>query len=182
MKKVCRAGCFILALLVLFWPTYLIYLCAEPVILTKFSDTNVRKVYKNLTTYLGRPAPKLNIIQSSIVNAWWDGKEITITTGILQTFQSDDELAEVLGHELGHYALYHMELSDKGIVTKEEDLEDSADRYSIYLMLRAGYNICNAKNWMERTRLTEGDKFSPLDHPSKSYRIWVQSFPKQCGG
>src|SRR5262249_26961518 len=42
------------------------------------------------------------------VNAWTDGKTVWITRGMLRFLKSDDELAAVLGHEMGHALRGHI--------------------------------------------------------------------------
>jgi predicted Zn-dependent protease len=41
------------------------------------------------------------------INAFADGEEISVTTGMLRFVNNDDELALVIGHELAHNVLGH---------------------------------------------------------------------------
>lgn len=49
-----------------------------------------------------------SLVDGGEVNAYADGDEIFITRGILRFVESDDELALVVGHELAHNAMGHM--------------------------------------------------------------------------
>ncbi len=60
------------------------------------------------------PAVGLKIVDNSkLINAWTDGKNIYLTTGIMNFFENDDQLAAVLGHELAHVILDHPESTAK---------------------------------------------------------------------
>jgi hypothetical protein len=58
-----------------------------------------------------KPACRFGIVlqDEKTVNAAADGEHIYIPTGMLRFAESDDELALVLGHELAHNALQHIE-------------------------------------------------------------------------
>jgi predicted Zn-dependent protease len=47
-------------------------------------------------------------INLDAVNAWTDGKTVWVTRGMLRFLKSDDELAAVLGHEVGHALRGHI--------------------------------------------------------------------------
>lgn len=51
----------------------------------------------------------INVSQSDAVNAYADGKNIIITTGMMRFASNDYELALVVGHELAHNAMKHIE-------------------------------------------------------------------------
>src|ERR1041385_1785203 len=51
---------------------------------------------------------KASQINLDAVNAWTDGKTVWITRGMLRFLKSDDELATVLGHEVGHALRGHI--------------------------------------------------------------------------
>lgn len=51
---------------------------------------------------------KVYLIQDDLINAWTvPGGNIYITTGIYKFAQSEDELANILGHEIGHNECKH---------------------------------------------------------------------------
>jgi beta-barrel assembly-enhancing protease len=47
------------------------------------------------------------------VNAWADGQSIYLTPGILRFLANDDDLAVVVGHELAHDAMHHIDAQMK---------------------------------------------------------------------
>ncbi len=132
-------------------------------------------VYNNLGKYTGVPGnmPLLIIADDPQVNAWIDTENMTITTGMLAFVKNQDELAAVIGHEMGHYILQHFELK-----TGDSRLhEANADKFGIYLMLRAGYDVCNAKGVWERFDDRFGDSVITISHPSPAQRVWEFQFP-----
>jgi predicted Zn-dependent protease len=53
------------------------------------------------------------LVESDEINAYADGRSIFITTGILRFVADDNELAVVLGHELAHDAMRHIDAMSK---------------------------------------------------------------------
>ena len=51
--------------------------------------------------------------KSEVLNAWADGKDITVTTAMMRFAGTDDELAVVVSHELAHNAMRHMDAKKK---------------------------------------------------------------------
>ena len=51
--------------------------------------------------------------KSEVLNAWADGRRITVTTAMMRFAGSDDELAVVVSHELAHNAMRHMDAKKK---------------------------------------------------------------------
>jgi Zn-dependent protease with chaperone function len=82
----------------------------------------------------------LTIENSSVKNAYTDGKNVTITTGLLAVL-SDNQVIAVLGHEIGHIVLNHIvklkndyqNLIQKigSTVTKDMNLIESILAYTI---------------------------------------------------
>lgn len=127
--------------------------------------------YTGVTGYLN---PKINIINSGLINAWTDGESVNITVGMLNFIKNNDELALVIGHEIGHVILGHLVVDD-GIDQRLK--EANSDKYSIYLMLRAGYNVCNADELWKRLVLIEGNDILTSSHPSGKDREDSLDFP-----
>lgn len=86
-----------------------------------------------------------------------DGRQVGVSAEMLDYTGSDDELALVLGHELAHNILGH----NKGVPAfraKGEDRsgrskksrEAEADRWALYLMARAGYDVAVAPGFWRR--------------------------------
>ncbi len=154
------------------------------------SKTDVVEVYNRLAANTGAPEllNGIKVIKSDVVNAWTDeSRSVTLTTGILETIHSKDELAEVIGHEIGHVLLGHV---DAGDVQELYGLDESstqrikeanADKFGVYLMLKSGYDVCQAKNWFKTLSETEGSSVLLNDHPSFAERTAELTFP-QCEG
>ncbi len=78
---------------------------------------------------------------SDEVNAYARGGQVYVTLGMLRFVKSDDELALVVGHELGHFVVAR-QAGTGGISPK--DLERSADYHGLVGLHRAGYDIVAA--------------------------------------
>lgn len=142
-----------------------------------FND--VIEVSSKLIPFTGDPERivAIHLIESDIVNAWADGRsEITITTGLLKTLHSKDELAAVLGHEMGHIMLGHV---SGQVYDDQRLLELNSDKYGVFLMERAGYDKCQADEWFRRLRDEGQDTALTTSHPSMSDRVYEMDFP-QC--
>ena len=142
------------------------------------SVEHIQEIYSKLSKYTGVDAPPLQVVDSPVLNAWTNFSSVTITTGLINALGSDDAIAEVLGHEIGHVVLGHNLLAG---LYPPQLAESSADKYGVYLMMRAGYNPCKAKEGFEVFRKEYGDYVLCEAHPNNSYRIWSLDFP-MCGG
>ncbi len=154
------------------------------------SKSDVTEVYNRLVADTGAPEllNGIRVIRSDEVNAWTDNsRSITLTTAILKTLHNQNELAEVIGHEIGHVLLGHV---DDGATEEIYGLDESstsrikeanADKFGVYLMLKSGYDICQAKNWFKTLSETEGSSVILNDHPSFAERTAELTFP-QCEG
>lgn len=111
-----------------------------------------------------------------IVNAFADGQSIIVTKGMMKFVETDEELALVIGHELGHNVMGHIEKSTgnrvlgaildgliagvtgvhtsafqnvAGLVYSQE-YEQEADYVGMYFMERGGFDGENAPNFWRR--------------------------------
>ncbi len=136
------------------------------------------EVYNNLQKYSGVPGgiPPLVVLESREINAWITPENLTITTGMLYFIHNKDELAAVLGHEMGHYLLQHFDLPGDSRIH-----EANADKFGVYLMLRAGYDVCSAEGIWIRFDDRYGDPIITESHPSPAQRTWELDFP-MCHG
>jgi predicted Zn-dependent protease len=105
---------------------------------------------------------------SDNVNAYSDGHRVLVTRGMLGVVASDDELAYVMAREMAHNALAHasqqrISAAMGGIIDNlvlvrpdmstmvgmagakpmPQNLDTAADKLSLYMLARAGYNIDN---------------------------------------
>ena len=113
---------------------------------------------------------------ADVVNAFADGNQVVITTGMIRFAESDTELALVVGHEISHNALGHIKkktvnaipgmildvaigvftgvrsniFSNMGGQAFSQQFEAEADYAGLYIAARAGYNLKGAANFWRR--------------------------------
>ena len=117
---------------------------------------NAARAANILTILAGTDKPELKIVDSF----WQRGKSvqfqvkyvqhrdtISITKLMLADFTNDDELAFILGHELGHRALHHNWFRN---AFHRQEVEREADAHAIRAMRDAGYNPKNTLWWFDR--------------------------------
>ena len=97
-------------------------------------------------------ATRFQLIPSPRLNALADGRYVQVTTAIAAYVRDDDELAAVLAHEFAHNVLRHRARLDAAGVARGffgnfgrsarmiRETEVEADRLSIYLLDRAGFD------------------------------------------
>ncbi len=118
---------------------------------------------------------KLALRNSSTLNAWADGKNILVTTGMANLSRNDDEMSFVIAHEMAHNILGH---SQDGAaqrffgIAKARRGEIEADRYAVRLMSQAGYEPQGGISFLQNARRRIWWNFS-LDHPSFGRRIEI---------
>jgi Zn-dependent protease with chaperone function len=95
---------------------------------------------------------RVRLARSNQRNAFADGRHVFLTTGVLNTVRSDDELAFVIGHEMAHNILDHAAVMRRDEVRHGlgrtlghsgqiiRDTERAADRLAGDLMLDAGFD------------------------------------------
>lgn len=88
----------------------------------------------------------LRLSSSGAINAYADGRNITVTAGMMEFTQSDEELALIIGHELGHNTMGHIRkilgnyIFSLGGTRYARPFESEADYVGLYYMVRAGYS------------------------------------------
>ncbi len=124
----------------------------------------VQKVtFKRGTKFISapiKPQPicdyKIKLSNSTAINAFANGNTITVTSGMLNFVKSDDELALLVGHELGHNTMGHIRkiISNfvlTGFNTKyTRPFESEADYVGMYYLNRAGYSDDNVEDFWRR--------------------------------
>jgi len=145
----------------------------------------------------GKPACdyRAAVIERDLINAYADGKNVFVTTGLIRFAQSDDELAIVLGHEFAHNALGHVRqmqaqsmagmlidlailvfggvdtgglFSQMGRLVYSKDFEADADYMGLYFTARAGYDIQIAPSLWRRMA---------VEHPGSIKGTWLATHP-----
>jgi beta-barrel assembly-enhancing protease len=133
------------------------------------------------------------------VNAYADGHRILVTRGMMNAASSDDELAFVLAKEMAHNILSHANrlrmtatvggiidnlirihpdmstmVGTAGVKAMPADYDTVADRLSLYLVARAGYNVDGAvpfwRKFATQYPRTMLNSYTAL-HPSTTQRI-----------
>ena len=139
-----------------------------------FRNGNKRKISSELDSICNYP---IKLSKGDAVNAYADGDQIVITRGMLRFAQNDSELALVIGHELAHNVMGHIDskminaipgflldlaagflggVYTQGFFSKltanaySQEFEAEADYVGIYMMARAGLNFESAPNFWRR--------------------------------
>ncbi|MFC1515344.1 M48 family metallopeptidase [Thermodesulfobacteriota bacterium] len=135
------------------------------------------------------------VAMSDMINAYADGKNVIITTGMLRFTESDDELALVLGHEFAHNVLGHMNqkrvqsaagllldlavtvftgvntgglFSSLGGNMFSTEFEADSDYMGLYIAARAGYDIKIAPEFWRRMA---------VEHPASIGKHYLATHP-----
>ncbi|MEE9139700.1 MAG: M48 family metallopeptidase [Alphaproteobacteria bacterium] len=121
-------------------------------------------------------AYKVRVLQRDDVNALADGNNIAVTSGMIRFADSDVELATVVGHEMAHNLMDHIDkqmgnamigllldillagvgvntqgvFSDLATLVYSKEFEAEADYVGLYLMARAGYPVEDAPRFWRR--------------------------------
>jgi hypothetical protein len=119
------------------------------------AEIEIRRAGAHLTLHVGSEsgcASRFQLIPSGRMNAEADGRYVQVTTAIASYVADDAELAAVLAHEFAHNILGHRVRLDSARVSRGffgnfgrnaariRETEIEADRFSIYLLDRAGYD------------------------------------------
>jgi len=89
---------------------------------------------------------RVRLSMSTDVNAYADGQKITITSGMMNFVQSDDELALIIGHELAHNTMGHIRKIVTNVILSAlstrytRPFESEADYVGMYYLVRAGFS------------------------------------------
>ncbi|MBF0186667.1 MAG: M48 family metalloprotease [Magnetococcales bacterium] len=106
------------------------------------------------------------VMSDDLINAYADGKRVSITAGMLRFLKNDDQLAWILAHELAHNVYGLNNMGFKG--------EYYADYVASYFTARAGYDPVEIIDFWERLGAEdpEGLRLEGREvHPSTTIRI-----------
>jgi beta-barrel assembly-enhancing protease len=91
---------------------------------------------------------QVELSESQDVEAFAEQRHAVISEGMLTLLPRDEQLAVVVGHELGHIAAGH---TQHGVdPSKRMEAEAEADYIGAYLTARAGYDISGAADVLRR--------------------------------
>lgn len=141
-------------------------------------DSNFPKYLINrLTNNFSNPLKlTLNFHHSSIPFAYTTGEgDIFISTSLLQQLSTEAELAFIVAHEIAHRYYQDNEdlfLSKKSQSEYNRQMELTADKFAVVLMISAGYDPRGAAAALNRTYSQSGI-ISSTSHPSLNDRIKV---------
>lgn len=153
-------------------------------------------------TVKGSAACAFNVVlvTDDAVNAFADGKNVVITTGMMRFTETMEELSIVVAHEIAHNALSHIDKKKKnammgtvldmlllygvgintqgmfgqsGAMKYSQEFESEADYAGLYIAARAGYDISEAPYFWRRMA---------VEHPGAikdSYNSTHPSAPKR---
>ena len=131
-------------------------------------------------------ATRFQLVPGGRMNAQADGIYVQVTTALAQYASEDGELAAVLAHEFAHNVLGHrVRLNQAGVrrgllanfgmnARRIRETEVEADRLSVWLMVRAGYDPEAASRFWGRFGRRGFNFLGSPTHPN--WRLRVQSF------
>lgn len=131
-------------------------------------------------------ATRFQLVPGGRMNAQADGRYVQVTTALAQYAEDDGELAAILAHEFAHNVLGHrVRLNQAGVrrgilsnfggnARRIRETEVEADRLSVYLMERAGFDPDAAVRFWSRFGRRGLNFFGSPTHPN--WRLRVRSF------
>jgi hypothetical protein len=135
------------------------------------------------------------LVSNDSVNAFADGNNVGITTGMMRFVDSDEELSVVVAHEISHNGLGHIEKRTGNIIlgtlldiiiagttgvdtggtfgkigglAYSQGFEAEADYAGLYIAARAGYDISGAANLWRRMA---------VEHPASIKDSYLATHP-----
>lgn len=114
---------------------------------------------------------RLAILPEGKVNAYTNGRTISVTKGMLWFARDDNDLALVLSHEVAHNILGHTGLIATLFVPAKRR-ETDADYLGLYIMARAGYDLSGAPAFWRRVATA----FPKLIDESESHPVMPDRF------
>ncbi len=102
---------------------------------------------------------KIKLSMRSTINAYANGRSITVTSGMMNFTQSDEELALIIAHELAHNTMGHVRKIVGNTILSgfakrfTRPFESEADYVGLYYAVRAGYSPDNIEQLWKRMAL-----------------------------
>ena len=102
---------------------------------------------------------KVKLSMRSTINAYANGRAITVTSGMMNFTQSDEELALIIAHELAHNTMGHVRKIVGNTILSgfakrfTRPFESEADYVGLYYAVRAGYAPDNIEQLWKRMAL-----------------------------
>lgn len=128
-------------------------------------------------------ASRVELVTGGEVNAWTDGRQVTVGDGILARCRTDGDLALVIGHELAHNLLRHGErpaasgsagqplrLTGTGSAATRET-EEEADRLAVRMARAAEYDLSGALSFLTALLEDDGEARGDGTHPAPARRL-----------
>lgn len=118
----------------------------------------VDRIAKSLT--IQNEAPRILLLDTAVINAWTlPGNTILITRGLVAWAETDDILAGIIAHEIGHVERHHAwrQLSQSVLLKVIVDRIKVGNR--TLRMILSGMTILTALSW-SRTHELEADRFA----------------------
>jgi predicted Zn-dependent protease len=158
----------------------------------------IKTILSNITNKISDPRGfeySIYLLESEELNAFTIGGKIFFTTAMINFCESDDEIACIIGHEIAHNELGHINegisrlktagrfggigqmsaaIASLATTSFNQKNEAHCDFFGIDLAYAAGYNGCASTDLWNRMKAQESDK-SGLDtffssHPFSSKR------------
>ncbi len=126
---------------------------------------------------------RFHLVPARRLNASADGRYVQVTTGIGNYVRDDDELAAILAHEFAHNVLGHRARLDAARVGRGffgnfgrsarhiRETEVEADRFSVYLLDRAGFDPDGAVRFWSRFGRHGLNFLGTPTHPNSRRRV-----------
>ena len=131
---------------------------ANGILVDPLMQKSIARITKNLS--FGKASPRILMLDTAVINAWTlPGNTILITRGLAIWAETDDILAGIIAHELGHVERHHAwrQLSQSVLLKVIVDRIPTKDR-SLRLILN-GITILTALSW-SRSHELEADRFA----------------------
>ena len=172
----------------------------------RINRNTVQRAFSRIAEADNFPKLPINFENTPEANAWIafkdeDNYSVHVTTGLMEILQSEEEIAGILGHELGHIQCGHyaqdvlldigrtmrgvgkgtadtlsQAVTDVDMKLKEShfsrEQETQADEYGVKILVKAGYSAWGVYRAMRRFNDADDNNTGGFDsHPATAVRI-----------